>query len=79
MILAAMETKCYQYCEESCAKYLKNHQVNSIKGFFVCLYVCFNSSLSSHPGSAVMRPTSIHKDEGSIPGLTQWVKDPALP
>ena len=34
---------------------------------------------SSHHGTAEMNPTRNHKVGGSIPDLTQWVKDLALP
>ena len=32
----------------------------------------------SCPGSVVTNPTSIREDMGLVPGLSQWVKYPAL-
>ena len=48
------------------------------------IFQCIQGALkcenrTSHRGSAVMNPTSVHEDAASVLGLPQQVKDPALP
>ena len=42
------------------------------------LYCNFKKRRPSHCGIAEMNPTSIHEVGGSIPGLSQWVRDPVV-
>ena len=55
-----------------------NHKV-IIKFKLFKKYFKTNFLGSSHCGSMETNPISIHDDVGSMPGLTQWVRDLALP
>ena len=45
----------------------------------LCFFICKMGMRSSHCGAVERNLTRNHKGMGSSPGLTQQVKDPALP
>ena len=48
----------------------------SLNGIYMIKTVFLGTPI---PAQQVKNPKNIHEDTGSIPGLAQWVKDPALP
>ena len=77
----------------ACLNWARVHLENA-EAPFQCKYMGPNLNCTSEPpgksfkntdrgvpvvAQQVKNPTSIHKAAGSIPGLTQWVKELALP
>ena len=58
--------------------FVNNHKMLENEKSWDIIFLCKSKVQSSYGGTAEMNQTRNHEVLGSIPGLTQWVKDPAL-
>ena len=61
-------------------KGIKRYKQISTRGVTHSIFNKVNNIVgSSHVAQQLTNPTRNHEVSGSVPGLAQWVKDPAMP
>ena len=78
-IFKTVEATMVRFLRNSWFVYLNGFECSLFKASVIQIHRYIRKIFrSSHGGSVVRNTTGIHKDVSPIPGLTQWVKDPAL-